>query len=75
MVPCLLLHCREELLETKLKFKVVKIKNILEENFGLKRPLGLMCKVCYMQKVDISEIFPQQVHQAQGISEEANVTY
>ena len=50
-------------------------KIILEENFGLKRPLGLMYKVCYMQKVDISEIYPQQAHQAQGISEEAKVTY
>ena len=46
----------------------------LEENFILKRPFGLICKVCYMQKVDISEIYPQQTHQAQGISEEAKVT-
>ena len=53
-----------------------EIYDILEENFGLKRPLalGLMCKVCYMQKVDTSEIYPQQAHQAQGISEEAKVT-
>ena len=27
-----------------------------------------------MQTVDISEIYPQQAHQAQGISEEAKVT-
>ena len=33
-------------------------------NFGLQRTLWLMCKVCYMQTVDISEIYPQQAHQA-----------
>ena len=43
----------------------------LEENFGLQLPFQLMCKVLYMQTLDISKIYPKQAHQAlEGISED-----
>ena len=46
----------------------------LEDKFWPPAAVAVMCKVCYMQTVDISEIYPQQVYQARGISEEAKVT-
>ena len=37
--------------------------------------MQLMRKICYVQIVDISKIYPLQAHQAGGISEGAEDTY
>ena len=56
-------HVREYWTIPGRHFSVIR-QSLLEENFGLQRPLWLICKDCYMKTLDISKIYPQQAHQA-----------